>query len=303
MLKIIFKVIVLMVFSGTVFAQQGPNIVCYDCDGLEARTMPVSGSWYNPQQSGSGYQFDIQNGIFLGYYYGYDASGEPIWRLFTGPLVESEEPGIMWEITANLDKFTGGNAFNQPFQAPTAESTNDQITLKFPFKHYAHVSINEGEVQNIVPINFGVRTTKDFPESDQLFPELEGVWSYVLTINNDQQLFAYFGHEFYISEKIIPPDDNGTKRISYSFLHSTFPPESVNFSNLDCINPVNIMTGMREVTCYINNQPLVGDRMVVAPGDIGHNYIFGQNENGDTFEAFRYNYLPNYGIPVEPEDK
>ncbi len=303
MLKVICF-IGLYLFAHNVLAQQGPNIVCHDCDGLEARPLPVSGSWYNPQQPGSGYQFDIQNGYLLGYYYGYDTDGTAVWRIFQNPLVESDEPGILWEVTAPFQKYSSGNAANEPYQAPTGELTGSEINLKFRFKHYAHVTIDEGETQNIIPMNFGVHATRDFPESEQFFPELEGIWSYVLRINDDPyypQLFAYFGHEFYMEKKSTPPDDNGTKRISYSFLHSSAFPEVVPFASLNCINPVNEDTGEREVTCYISNQPFVLDKMVVSPGDIGPNYIFGQNENGDTFEAFRYNYLPNYGMPEEPE--
>ena len=281
------------------------NIVCHDCDGLEARPLPVSGSWYNPQQSGSGYQFDIQNGYLLGYYYGYDADGTAVWRIFQNPLVESDEAGVLWEVTAPFQKFSGGNAVNQPYQAPTVELPGSEINVKFRFKHYAHVTIDEGETQNIIPINFGVHASRDFPESEQAFPELEGIWSYVLRINDNPyypQLFAYFGHEFYMTPKGTKTLADGTKTIGYSFLHSSAFPEVVPFASLDCKNPVNEDTGQREVICYIVNQPFVLDRMVVAPGDIGPNYIFGQNENGDTFEAFRYNYLPNYGMPTEPPE-
>jgi len=216
--------------------------------------------------------------------------------------LESDEPGVLWEVTADFQKFSGGNAVNAAYQLPTAEVTSTEITLKFRFKHYAHVTIDGGDVQNIIPLNYGVAATRDFAESEQLFPELEGIWSFVYKFNDNAnlQLFAYSGHEFYMSKKLTRPDDNGTKMINYSFLHSSGVPEAVNFAHLQCNNPINVDTGEREVTCYILNLPAVQDRMVVAPGDIGPDYIFAENENGDTFEAFRYNYLPNFGLP-EPE--
>ncbi len=66
-----------LIFSYTVKAQTGPVITCVDCEGLTEKSMPYAGSWYNPQQSGSGYLFDIQNGFLLGnnfgYYFGYDS--------------------------------------------------------------------------------------------------------------------------------------------------------------------------------------------------------------------------------------
>ncbi len=292
--------------SFTLKAQTGPVITCNDCEGLTEKSIPYAGSWYNPQQSGSGYLFDIQNGFLLGYYFGYDDEGTPIWRTFQNPLLESDEPGVQWQMTADFIKYTNGNPRNGAFQPPDAEYEASNITVKFRFKHYAEVSIDGGEPQNIVPLNFGVASSLDFPESDQLFPNLEGVWTFVLTFKDKpfyERLFAYSGYEFYMTPKVDRVDDDGTKRISYSFLHSSTLPEETRFGNLSCKNPVNEISGVREVICDISNQPFVGDRMKVAPGDIGTNYIFGQNESGDTFEAFRYNYLPDYGFDREPEDQ
>ncbi|MEZ5471943.1 MAG: hypothetical protein R3E90_09200 [Marinicella sp.] len=39
--------------------------------------------------------------------------------------------------------------------------------------------------------------------------------------------------------------------------------------------------------------------MPVAPGNIGPNYIYAENANGDAFEAFRVNYIPNFGNPID----
>lgn len=290
----------LFLITQNVLSQQGPIIVCHDCDGLESRPLPVSGSWYNPQQPGSGYQFDIQNGYLLGYYYGYDENGTSVWRIFQNPLVESDEPGVLWEVTASFQKYSGGNVVNEPYQLPTGETTNSEINLKFRFKHYAHVSIDGGETQNIIPINFRVHASREFPESEQFFPELEGVWSYVFK-STEPAIFPYTSEAIFISNKATINSEDGTKIIEYWFERAYGPVETILYASLVCSNPVNNLTGNREVTCYIDFESERLDRMVVAPGDIGPNYIFGQNENGNTFEAIRYNYLPNYGRLEEPE--
>ncbi len=95
MLRILLIIFLLSSFS-VGFSQSGPVITCADCDGLTEKSNPYAGSWYNPQQSGSGYLFDIQNGFLLGYYFGYDEAGTPIWRTFQNPFLESDEPGVQW---------------------------------------------------------------------------------------------------------------------------------------------------------------------------------------------------------------
>ncbi len=305
MVKYFLFALSLMVSSSSL-AQQGPVITCVDCEGLTEKSVPYSGSWYNPQQSGSGYLFDIQNGFLLGYYFGYDDEGTPIWRTFQNPLLESDEPGVQWQVSADFIKYTNGNPRNGAFQPPDAEFEASNITVKFRYKHYAEVTVDGGEPQNIVPLNFGVNSSQDFPESEQLFPDLEGMWSFVLTFKDKpfyERLFAYNGHDIYMTPRVNKVEEDGTKSISHRFLHSSNLPEEVPIGSIRCSNPINELTSEREVECHISNQPFILDRMVVAPGDIGPDYIFGQNESGDTFEAFRYNYLRDFGHEPQPEEE
>lgn len=46
---------------------------CVGCESLVHAPYPETGSWYNPEQSGSGINLEIQNGYLVGFYYGYDA--------------------------------------------------------------------------------------------------------------------------------------------------------------------------------------------------------------------------------------
>ncbi|MEZ5471947.1 MAG: hypothetical protein R3E90_09220 [Marinicella sp.] len=300
-MKKIICVILLSLQTCIVLAQQGPIIECHNCEGQSDGPLPVQGNWYNPQQSGSGYLIDVQNGILSGFYFGYTDQGEPTWLSFSGPLQASEDANINWHIEAPLVKFTGGNAYNQPHQFPTnIVETGDVIRVDFHFAHYASVQINDGDVQRIIPINYGVAQEQDFPESDHEFPELEGVWNFVIKVNDPDLLglFAFWGHDIYIPAKSERLFEDGTYRVIY-FLSDWFYPESVNFAGIYCLNPINQQTNEREVVCELSNIPNIGDRMPVAPGNIGPNYIYAENANGDVFEAFRVNYIPNFGNPID----
>ena len=292
----------LLFFCSVLWAQQGPIIECHNCEGQSDGPLPVQGNWYNPQQSGSGYLIDVQNGILSGFYFGYTDQGEPTWLSFSGPLQASEDANINWHIEAPLVKFTGGNAYNQPHQFPTnIVETGDVIRVDFHFAHYASVQINDGDVQRIIPINYGVAQEQDFEESDYQFPQLEGVWTFVLSKsdpNQNMQLFAYFGYDIYLTSKGVSELEDGSKMLTYYIDYSSDFPESTFISNITCTNPINDETGSRDLVCDLSNYPNIGDSMPLAPGNIGPNYIYAENENGDVFEAFRVNYLPNFGIPT-----
>lgn len=291
-MKKIISVILLSLHTCIVLSQNGPIIECLNCEGQSDGPIPVQGNWYNPQQSGSGYLIDVQNGILSGFYFGYTAEGEPTWLSFNGPLEASEDANINWQIEAPLVKFTGGNAFNQSHQFPTIiEETGDVIKLDFLFAHYATVQINEGEIQRIIPINYGVAQEQDFEESEYKFPELEGIWTYVFKINHpdiDERL-SYYGQDFYIYEKLFSTQTDGSHLLDYVFTEFGIL-ENQNFASISCRNLENPQTTERELNCELNNFPQVFDRMPVAPGNIGSNYIYAENANGDVFEAFRVNY-------------
>ena len=98
-MKYLLMTLMLMALPAAhLLAQEGPQVPCVGCDNLVHAPFPETGSWYNPDQSGSGINFEIQNGVLAGYYYGYDVNGLPEWQLFTGPLVRSEQQGLQWEL-------------------------------------------------------------------------------------------------------------------------------------------------------------------------------------------------------------
>lgn len=292
-------ILTLMTFISWSNENAGPIIGCNNCEWQSNGAKPVSGSWYNPQQSGSGYLLNVQKEFVLGYYFGYTTEGEPTWLTFQGPLQPSQDEQVNWVLEAPLVKVSNGNAFNQPHQFPTnIDQTGDTIRIDFRYAHYASVQINDLDAQNIIPLNFSVESSQDFEQSDHLFPELEGVWTFVLKVNDPNLLglFAYFGGEFYFYPKSEPSEKDGSNSIRYVLSDYHFP-ESQNFASIYCNNGTNPDTTNPELRCTLSNMPSIGDKMPIAPGDIGPNYIYAENANGDVFEAFRVNYIPNFGLP------
>ncbi len=283
-IKLIFLLLLIMAFS---HAQQGPVIECFNCEGLENRPYPANGNWYNPEQSGSGYILDVQGGLLSGFYFGYDADGKAIWTNFSGFLEEGEGE-VKWTFDGDMLAFENGNAHNQPHQFPEAVATSDTIHIDFLFRHYARVSINGGEPQNMVPLTYGVAVAPDLEDTDFLFPDLEGIWTFVYDENEHQHsVFDFTSRTFHITTKFVVVNAGNRKSIEYGINFIAPPNEVVGVGILTCSNFDD--DDIDEVVCIVRGFPAAGQQMVVPIGDLGPFKFTFEGEDGLTITAYKVN--------------
>ena len=303
-LKNIIILFSLMSFSA--IAQIGPVSPCVDCENFTKRTEPFNGMWYNPEQSGTGIGMDVQNGKLFGAYYGYDEQGKQIWLTFVGDLVPSDEPNIMWTIDADLLQFENGNAFNQAYAAPNTTDYQGQIHLKFTQKNHALFRVNNGQEQNIVPIIFGIETNADFPEQTSYqFPELEGVWTFVYHFKSTGlgadpfvpvEPFSIVSQTVVITRKRYGDGNHDGIESDVIYGLTTFDA----YPNSHIIG--QIICSMKEVDNLISGpscefkdaRGLLGDienkpSYHMSLGGLGAFRLYGEHEDGHTFEAIRIN--------------
>ena len=99
---------------------------------------PTMGLWYNPQESGRGYDIDLQGDTMIVTTYIYEQSGDPIWYLSSGTY--NHATGVF---QSTYDSYSNGQCFGCPYQAPTLQSgaagpititfhTNQTATLTYP---------------------------------------------------------------------------------------------------------------------------------------------------------------------------
>jgi hypothetical protein len=86
--------------------------------------IPVAGVWWNPNESGSGFGLDYQNGTLLVEVYSYLAGGASQWYLAAGPVANNV-------FTATLDKYTGGQCISCAYKAPGLVGNDGTITITF----------------------------------------------------------------------------------------------------------------------------------------------------------------------------
>lgn len=235
--------------------------------------LPVAGNWYNPDEPGTGYVIDVQRGYVFGFYFGYNEDGGQRWMSFQGELEESDKPGIRWELSSVLTNYSGGNAFNEPYQEPTAQASEHEIQFEFTHTHGGKFSVDGGDYQSIEPLNYRVETDQIFNEDEYLFPDLTGQWVFnymkdysehiELSQNPDNNIvitpeYNHYNFITMVGNKQVSTDELGVTQVTYDLSDNIYPPGSSKpelfpVGQIKCNNATGIETGNSEVKCYIVN--------------------------------------------------
>jgi hypothetical protein len=109
---------------------------------------PVVGLWWNPSESGSGYNFDVKNGVLVATIYSYKGNGEPQWYITSGPIVNNH-------FTGTINKYVGGQCISCSYTGlPTVGGNDGVVTIDFSSPTSATLSLPGGRVIQIQPQAF-----------------------------------------------------------------------------------------------------------------------------------------------------
>lgn len=274
-----------MVGSDRSFAQEGPIIPCVGCENFSHFPWPETGAWYNPDQSGSGLNLEIQNGYLLGFHYGYDADGRPEWRLISGQLVASETPGVQWELKTKLQRYEGGNCMGCPYQPPTKADGGDAIRLEFLQRNYLRVTFGNSPGQYFVPILYGQNGYQYFGEdSPYVFPELGGYFALVFKPGEDPPDPKHW-RSVHVH---IPPAyfSKNHNRVTYALFSIESPADVYPYGVIEC----ELDEVADAPTCKLDLSYPNETVYSIPVANISDTRFFGEAPDGSTVEAFRIAY-------------
>ncbi len=281
--------VVLFLLNSNAIAQEGPHVPCVGCDTLVHAPFPEPGSWYNPDQSGSGLNMEVQNGILVGYYYSYDIDGHPEWQLFSGLLVRSEQQGIQWELETQLQHFQDGNCIGCEYVPPAEPTLGPTIKLEFKQRNYMRLTIGENSSQFFVPIIYGSSGFAYFSkQTPYVFPEYGGRskdWVLVLKPNTDPQSdWLWESHLMPILNGSISMGGPDQGRLTYhSWPYSPPPGPDVVFKLITCeLTPESNQPG-----CILSFK---SKEYIIPIANMSDSRFFGEAEDGSTVEGFRLGY-------------
>lgn len=113
--------------------------------------MPVTGMWWNPDESGSGYNIQMQHGTVVVTLYAYTTGGDPIWYLGVGRPASN---GSMMTVTGTLDRYRNGQCASCTYRAASVSGSDGVFTLTFNSPSDAILSMPGGRSTRIRPMNW-----------------------------------------------------------------------------------------------------------------------------------------------------
>lgn len=160
-------VLFLFVLAGSARADHGPRIP--PCEGCPLSPTefpyPRAGMWYDPARSGTGMNLEVQNGIAVGTWHGFDEDGRPMWYQFAGTLepMPDGEDGY-WQLEAPLAQFIGGNCIDCPYRPSEVAGVRGTIHLKVIQRNLISYRLDDGEEYRLLPLVWGTPMPRIFPE-------------------------------------------------------------------------------------------------------------------------------------------
>src|SRR6476661_6110585 len=87
---------------------------------------PRTGHWFNVNESGSGYNIDIQDGVLVVTIFSYKPNGDSEWYISSGPMSGSQST-----YTGLLLAVRGGQCISCAYTAPSSTITSGSIVITF----------------------------------------------------------------------------------------------------------------------------------------------------------------------------
>ena len=298
-MKRIFVLYLLFAFlPGLATAQEGPFVPCVGCESLTQTPYPETGLWYNPEQSpGTALNFEIQNGVLAGFFYGYDAEGRPEWELVSGQLQTSEEPGVIWELETSMVRATGGSCRDCAYTAPQI-TEGDTIRLEFMQRNYMRITVG-GYDQYLVPFTYGSSAVAYFPnKTPYLFPVFVETTPFMVVIKPGSSIEepGSWGSMIFDIETIGIIQIGNKRTLRYDLDNYVYwppgnpvpdPPPPIDLGAIDC----QLDDEVDGPVCKLAfDEPVAPGPFVIPVGNFSDSRFFGEAEDGSTIEGFRLDY-------------
>ena len=152
-------------------AQHGPQVPpCEGCPtSATERPTPRPGMWWDPQRSGTGMNMEVQNGVLVGTWHGFDETGAPIWYQFSGALepIDESDTGY-WTLEADLVHFTGGNCIDCDYQPSEVVGVRGSIELTVLQRNLISYRIDGGDEYRMQPLVWGTPMPQIYEDESDL---------------------------------------------------------------------------------------------------------------------------------------
>lgn len=168
---------------------------------------PESGWWWNPEESGRGFNIEVQNNKVLIATYVYEQNGRPVWYLGSGTLrgyggSGDPEPYVF----TLLDRFENGQCIACPYPGPPDqdEAFAEKFRIDFTSRTTGEITWGDDSTTPIRRHNFALFDTAE-PQEKML-----GEWRMVIDFSSQNEGgFAFWSGDGLIFDQILPDARTG----------------------------------------------------------------------------------------------
>lgn len=126
-----------------------PGAVAQPAGGAAALPFtPFNGLWWNPDESGTGYNLQVQHGVMVVTMFSYTAAGEPTWYYAPGRLAGT---GTGVTMSSTLERYRGGQCATCAYMHPSAAGSDGTFSIVFDSPASATVQLPGGRTTRIQP--------------------------------------------------------------------------------------------------------------------------------------------------------
>jgi hypothetical protein len=272
--------------------------------------------WWDPARDGTGMNLEVQNGVVVGTWHGFDEDGDAVWYQFSGRLVPVAESGTgYWTLEAPLAEFVGGSCLDCPYRPSEVRDIRGTIDLTVVQRNLISYRIDGGDIYRMQPLVWGTPMPQQFPEvadhGQPMFPEDERVSEWALANGMTPWVLITRtpdpADRMYLNSSAIFWVSSGTSATTVPYFMSFFQifpnnPELYVPVNMSCatVDALNLGALPQSLVERLGEEPLCVLRRVVgtaifkwyvAPlGDIGDDYFIMTAEDGSVIEGHRLLY-------------
>lgn len=127
-----------------------PGAVSQPAGGTAALPfLPFNGIWWNPDESGTGYNLQVQHDVMVVTMFSYSPAGDPVWYYAPGRL-SSTGAGVA--MSATLDRYRGGQCASCNYMRPGPAGSDGAFSIVFASPASATLQLPGGRTTRIQPM-------------------------------------------------------------------------------------------------------------------------------------------------------
>jgi hypothetical protein len=111
--------------------------------------MPFNGMWWNPDESGTGYNVQVQHDVMVMTMFSYTPAGDNVWYYAPGKLVGA---GTTVTASGTLDRYRGGQCASCAYVRPAMVGNDGVFTIVFTSPTTATMNLPGGRSTRIQPL-------------------------------------------------------------------------------------------------------------------------------------------------------